>query len=78
MGSDFQNPGRREHRVGMHVVIGRSHGLLAAAHAAARKLPDLDLGLGIQGNAQRSRLLGRLRVNVLQVLEDRVGFGKFF
>ena len=78
MGSDFQNPGGREHRVGMHVVIGRSHGLLAASHATSRKLPDLNLGLGIQGNPKRSRLLGRLRVNVLQVLEDRVGFGNFF
>jgi hypothetical protein len=75
---DFENAGRGEHRVGMHVVIERRHGLLAASDAASRKLADLHLGLGVQGNTQRLWLLGDFRVNLLQVVEDGVGLGNFF
>ena len=78
LGIDFENAGRDEQRVGMHVVIEGRHGFLAARDAAARKLADLHLGLGIQGNTQRFRLLGGFRVNLLQVVEDGVGLGNFF
>lgn len=75
---DFENAGRGKHRVGMHVVIECRHGFLTARVAAARKRADLHLGLGVQGNSQRLRLLGDFRVNLLQVVEDGVGLGNFF
>lgn len=78
MVGNFQNAGRREHRVGMHVVIGRRHMLVAASDAASREFADFYLGLGVQGNMQRVRLMVGLRVNVLQVIEDGVGLGDFF
>ena len=66
------------HRVGMHVVIGRSCGLFAAGHAPTRKLADLHLGLGVHGNARRFWFLRGLCVDLLQVLEEGVGLGNFF
>jgi len=75
---DFQNAGRREHGFGMHVMIQGRHGLWATRNTASRKLADLHLGLGVQGKAQRLRMLGGYRVNMLQVIEDSIGFGNFF
>jgi hypothetical protein len=62
----------------MHVVVRSSNRFATAGHAATRKLADLHLGFGVQGNAKRFWFLRGLRVNLLQVLENGVGFGKFF
>ena len=78
MGRDFQNAGRREHGVGMHVVIDGPHRFRTAGHAAAREFADLYFGLGIERDPERFRLTGGLSVNVPQVVEDGVGLGNFF
>ena len=75
---DLQNAGRREHGVGVHVMVGSTHGLLAAGHATTRKLADLHLGLGVERDAERLRVLRGFGVDLPQVVEDGVGFGKFF
>jgi hypothetical protein len=62
----------------VHVVIDGPNHLRTACHAAARKFADLYFGFRIERNAQRFRIAGGLCVNLLQVLEDGVGFGKFF
>jgi len=62
----------------MHVMVGGTHGLPSAGHAAARELADLHLGLGIKGNAERFRGLRGLRVDLPEVVEDGVGLLDFF
>jgi hypothetical protein len=62
----------------VHVVIDGLHHLRAAGHAATRKFADLYFGFRIERDAKRFRIAGGLCVKELQVLEDGVGFGKFF
>jgi hypothetical protein len=62
----------------VHVVIDGLNQLRAACHAAARKFVDLDFGFRIERDAERFRIAGSVCVNLLQVREDGVGFGKFF
>ena len=74
----FQDAGRREQRIGMHIVVGGTDGLASAGHAAPRKRADLYLGLGVDRDAERGGFVRGLGVNVLQMPEDGVGFGDFF
>jgi hypothetical protein len=78
IGGQFQNAGRCEHRLGVHVVIDGLNHLRAACHAAARKFADLYFGFRIERNAERFRIAGRLCVDVSQVVKDSVGLGNLF
>lgn len=78
MGIDLQNTGRREYRIGMHVMVRRTDRLLPPRNPAARELADLHLGLGIERDAECFRVARGLRVDLPQMVEDGVGFGKFF
>jgi hypothetical protein len=62
----------------MHVVVGGTYGLAPAGHATPRKLADLHLGFGVERDAERGGFLRNLDVNLLQVLEDGIGFGDLF
>jgi hypothetical protein len=62
----------------MHVMVGSTHGLLAAGQAATRKLANFHLGLRVERDAERLRVLCGFGVDLPQVVEDGVGLGKFF
>ena len=59
-------------------MVGRTHGLLAAGRAATRKLANFHLGLRVERDAERFPVLRGFGVDLPQVVEDGVGFGKFF
>jgi hypothetical protein len=59
-------------------VIDGLHGLGAACLAMAGEVADLDFRFGIEGDSQRVRVGRGLGTGVLDVVEDRVGFGNFF
>ena len=59
-------------------MVGGTHGLLATGHAATRKLAYLHLGLGVERDAERLRVLCGFGADLPQVVEDGVGLGKFF
>jgi hypothetical protein len=62
----------------VHVVVRGSNRFATARHAAAREFADLHFGLGVERDTERFWFQRGLRVNLLQVLEDGVGLGKFF
>jgi hypothetical protein len=62
----------------MHVMVDGPHGGAPARHAAPRKFADFHLGLGVQRDAERLRILRGLGVDLPQVLEDGVGLGNLF
>ncbi len=74
----FQNACRREHRQRLHVVVGRMYGGLPTGHAATRERSDLHLSLGVERNAERFKIMNGLRMDLLQVREDRVSFRDLF
>jgi len=59
-------------------MIQGTHRLGTTRQAQPREFADLQLGLGIERKAERFRVAGSLRVNLFQVLEDRIGLRKFF
>ena len=74
----LQDARRSKHRVGMHIVVGRANGFGATSLAPTREIADLHLGFGVEGDAERFRVVCGLRVDVLQMVEDGVGGGDFF
>lgn len=74
----LENAGWGKHPVGVLVVISRGDCLLSAGNAVAGKLADLHLGIGVQRDRQRLRIIRGLRMHLLQMGEDGVGLGKFF
>ena len=77
-GVDLQDARRREHGVGVHVVVRGPHCLTPPGHAAARELADLHLGFGVKRHAERQLVSGGLGMDLLQMLENGVGLGIFF
>jgi len=62
----------------MHIVVGSRHRQSTPCHTPAGEGADLYLRFGVEGDAQCFWVLRGLRVNVLEVLEDGIGFGDFF
>lgn len=59
-------------------MIESLDGFFPARVAAAGKVTDLDVGLGINGDSQRVRLGRTLLAGRVDVGKDRVNFGNFF
>jgi len=62
----------------MHVMVGGAHGLLPSGFATTRELTDFYLGLGVERNTKRFRILRSLNVDLSQVVKDVACFGNFF
>ena len=75
---NWSSTGRREHGVRMHVMVGGTHGLLAAGYTATRKLANFHFGLGVERDTESLCVVRGLRVDLPQVVEDSVGLGDFF
>jgi hypothetical protein len=59
-------------------MIGRTHGFTPPRQAAPSEGADLHLGLGGDRDTERFRVLRGWRVDLPQVVEERVGLGNFF
>ena len=74
----LQHAKRYQQSVGRHVVIEGFQGFTATCLTAPGEVADFDFRLGIEGDSQGVWFAGGSNAGILDVLEDRVGFGDFF